>query len=96
MDPGKAAGPYGKRGQRRDEMRVLENVTVPLRPSTRETREARPIKGIDDLQKILVIDIAGKKSSLVVLRHFTEKTTVEITPFRSGLRNARQMPADLP
>jgi S1-C subfamily serine protease len=43
----------------------------------------RLITGIDDLQKHLVIDIVGKKCSLVVLRHFTEKVTLEVTPAES-------------
>ena len=41
------------------------------------------ITGIDDLQKHLVIDIVGKKCSMVVLRHFTEKVTLEVTPVES-------------
>ncbi len=44
----------------------------------------RLITGIDDLQKHLVIDIAGKKCSLVVLRHFTEKVAIEVTPVEAG------------
>jgi S1-C subfamily serine protease len=38
------------------------------------------ITGIDDLQKHLVIDIVGKRCSLVVLRHFTEKIALEVVP----------------
>jgi S1-C subfamily serine protease len=41
------------------------------------------INGIDDLQKHMIIDIAGKKCSLVVLRHFTEKVALEIEPAES-------------
>jgi S1-C subfamily serine protease len=41
------------------------------------------ITGIDDLQKHLVIDIAGKKCSMAVLRHFTEKVAMEVVPTES-------------
>jgi S1-C subfamily serine protease len=41
------------------------------------------VTGIDDLQKHLVLDIVGKKCPLVVLRHFTEKVTLEVTPVES-------------
>ena len=38
------------------------------------------VNGIDDLQKHLTIDLAGKRCPLVVLRRFTEKVQLEITP----------------
>jgi S1-C subfamily serine protease len=39
-----------------------------------------PINGIDDLQKHLVADLVGKRCSLVVVRNFTEKISLEVMP----------------
>ncbi len=45
--------------------------------------EGAAIDGIDDLQKHLVFENVGKKSSIVVLRNFTEKVTLAVTPVES-------------
>lgn len=42
-----------------------------------------PVSGIDDLQKHLVADIVGKPCSLVVVRNFTEKISLEVRPGES-------------